>query len=141
MERLETAMDSGLDISSLYRLGAAILGQALILSLLAALGDWAILKLFSNQRRGVIWLSLIITVPWSILVCAAGFAADDGPINHVSTIFFGGWPLACTKLILLHRFWNEHFSRATALLIFATHNIIPVFSNLLVLLVLDAWGS
>ena len=125
-------MDSGLDIASLHHFWAVILGQAIVLSLLSALGDWSVIKLFSDQKRGVIWFSLIITVPWSILVCAAGVASAGGLAGNAATVFFGGWPLACVKLSLLYRFWNEEFSVATALLIFTAHNIIPVFSILLV---------
>ena len=125
-------MDSGLDIANLRHFWAAIAGQVLILSVLAALCDWSVLKLVSTKRRGIFWASLIMTVPWSFFVCAAGFATHSGPDADAATVLFGGWPLACAKLSLLHFFWKEAFSAETVTLIIMAHNLIPVFSILLI---------
>src|SRR5215467_1198242 len=125
-------MNSGLDIASLHQFWAAILGQVLVLSILSALGDWSVLKLVSVRKSGMFWVSLVITVPWAFLVCAAGFATHAEPAADAAMVFFGGWPLAFAKLSLLHFFWREAFSPTTVTLIIMMHNTIPAFSILLI---------
>jgi len=125
-------MDSGLDISKLHHFWAAILGQVIILSVLAALGDWLVMRIVSLKKPGMFWASLTITVPWSFFICVAGFATRSGPAADAAMVFFGGWPLAFAKLSLLRLFWREAFSPSTVTLIIMTHNILPGFSILLV---------
>src|SRR4029450_4951240 len=89
----EGGMDSELQILSLQQLWPAILGQSLVLSLFCVTGDWSVFRLLASGERKVLWASLIITLPWSIFVCA-GFEIAQSPMAAMSTVLFGGWPLA-----------------------------------------------